>query len=354
MDFKSDIRGLLQYVPLFRGKVFVIDIDWVSANDAAKAEIMMDLSALQSVGVRLVISMQAEQAQDFFDYSTEIELRVSPSVRSCADDGLDELLERGQAFVVTRESELISDQLTVLSASLNAAKLICLSSIPILLDSEGEVVKFMHISEFAQNTSVSNHPGSTQLQAVKACQAGVPRVHLLDVSQQGVLINELFSSEGVGTMFYTDSYREIRQITEEDISEMLGMIGRSVRNTHLVPRTFEDVRDNIEAYYVMEVDQNVVGCGALYEYGDCAEVACLYVKQSHEGTGYGTTMVQFLEEKAKSKNIAKVFALSNRAAVFFESIGYEEMNVQDLPPERLKQLTESGRESLVFKKLVIN
>ena len=153
-------------------------------------------------------------------------------------------------------------------------------------------------------------------------------------------------------MFYTDSYRSIRPITEEDISEMLGMIGRSVRNTHLVPRTFEDVRDDIDAYYVMEVDDNVVGCGALYEYGDCAEVACLYVKQSHEGTGYGADMVQFLEGKAKSKSIASVFALSNRAAEFFKSIGYDEMNIQELPPERHKRLTESGRESRAFKKTV--
>jgi len=34
MDLKSDIRGILQYVPLFRGKVFVIDVDWGSVNDA--------------------------------------------------------------------------------------------------------------------------------------------------------------------------------------------------------------------------------------------------------------------------------------------------------------------------------
>ena len=353
MEFKSDIRGLLQYVPLFRGKVFVIDIDWGSVNDAVKAEVMMDLLALQSVGVKLVISMPTEQAQDFFDYSAEIEFRVSSNVRSCSDDDLAELLHRGQAFVVNRELDLVSDHLISLSSSLNAAKLICLSSTPKLLDTSGEVVKFMHISEFADNASVSSQSGSTYLQAVKACQAGVPRVHLLDVSQQGVLINELFSQEGVGTMFYTDSYRAIRPITEEDISEMLGMIGRSVRNTHLVPRTFEDVRDNINAYYVMEVDDNVVGCGALYEYGDCAEVACLYVKQSHEGTGYGAAIVKFLEEKAVSKNIAEVFALSNRSADFFEKIGYAEMNTGDLPSERLKRLTESGRASRAFKKRVI-
>ncbi len=350
MEFKSDIRGLLQYVPLFRGKVFVIDIDWADANDAAKAEIMMDLLALQSVGVKLVISMTYEQAQDFFDYATEIELRVSSAVRSCSDSGLTELLSRGQAFVVERESVLISDPLIALSVSLSAAKLICISSTPKLLDSDGEVVKFMHISEFANNDSVSGLPGTMKLQAIKACQAGIPRVHLLDVCYQGVLINELFSQKGVGTMFYRDSYRAIRPITEEDIAEMLGMIGRSVRNTHLVPRTFEDVRDHIEAYYVMEVDDNVVGCGALYEYEGCAEVACLYVKQSHEGAGYGKAMVKFLEETASSKGISNIFAISNRAARFFEGIGYEEMDIQELPPQRLKRLTESGRKSRACKK----
>ncbi|MGJ8657443.1 MAG: GNAT family N-acetyltransferase [Akkermansiaceae bacterium] len=344
----SDIRGLLQYVPLFRGKVFVIDIDWGSANDGVKAEILMDLSALQQVGVKLVISMRLEQAQDFFDYSAEIELRVSTAVRSCLDTGLDELLGRGQAFVVAREAALISDELIDLSCSLQATKLICVSAVPELLDADGTVVKFIHINEFKESVSDSSHPA--QIQAVKACQAGVQRVHLLNVSQQGVLINELFSSEGVGTMFYTDSYRAIRPIKEEDISEMLGMIGRSVRNTHLVPRTFEDVRDNIEAYYVMEVDDNVVGCGALYEYGDWAEVACLYVKQSHEGTGYGASMVEFLEEKARSKRIANVFALSNRSAEFFKKIGYEEMEINDLPAERGQRLLESGRESGAFQK----
>jgi amino-acid N-acetyltransferase len=352
MEFKSDIRGLLQYVPLFRGKVFVIDIDWSPADDAAKAEIMMDLLALQSVGVKLVISMSFAQAQDFFDYATEIELRVSSSVRSCSDSGLSELLARGQAFVVKRETELIADALIALSVSLNATKIICLSATPKLLDSEGEVVRFMHISEFAKDGVISDEPGSVRLQAVKACQDGIPRVHLLDVCHQGILINELFSQEGVGTMFYRDSYRAIRPITEEDIAEMLGMIGRSVRNTHLVPRTFEDVRDNIGAYYVMEVDDNVVGCGALYEYEDCAEVACLYVKQSHEGTGYGAAMVKFLEEVARIKGMFKVIAISNRAAHFFENIGYYQMDIQDLPPERLKKLTESGRMSLAFKKLI--
>jgi len=350
MNFQSDIRGLLQYVPLFRGRVFVIDIDTGSLNDAIRAEIMMDLKALQQVGVKLVVSMSESSAKDFFDHAAEVELRVSSKVRSCLDENIDNLLDRGQLFVVKRDNALLSDDLIQLSCSVKASKLICLSSIPELLNDEGEVVKFIHADDFS--ATVTEDSNETYIQAVAACHAGVPRVHLLNVDQQGVLLNELFSTEGVGSMFYTDSYRSIRPVREEDISEMLGMIGRSVRNTHLVPRTFEDVRDNIDAYYVMEVDDNVVGCGALYEYGDCGEVACIYVKLSHEGTGYGVTMVDFLEEKAREKGFGSVFALSNRAAGFFKRIGYSDMNLNRLPADRRRLLEESGRESLAFTKLL--
>jgi len=353
MELKSDIRGLLQYVPLFRCKVFVVDVDWMTASDAAKAEVMMDLVALQSVGVKLVVSMQENQATEFFDFAAELELRVSVSVRSLDDENVAALLERGQAFVISRNEVLLSDALINLSVSLGAAKMICLTTGPELLDSSGGVVKFIHISDYKQRIVDSTEAAFIQQQASKACQAGVPRVHLLDIQKQGVLINELFSSEGVGTMFYRDSYREIRPVTEEDISEMLGMIGRSVRNTHLVPRTFEEVRDRISEYYVTEVDDNVVGCGALYEYRKCAEIACLYVKQSHEGTGYGAAMVEFLENTARSKKIEKVFALSNRASDFFKNIGYDEMHIEDLPKSRYAKLKESGRESQAFVKRLI-
>ena len=350
MSFQSDIRGLLQYVPLFRGKVFVIDIEALSPSDAVRAEIMMDLKALQQVGVKLVVSLSCASAQEFFDHAAEIELRVSSKVRNCEDESIQHLLDRGQLFVVKREGDLLSNALIELSCSLNAAKLICISSIPDLLGSDNEVVKFIHVNEFAEKITESSN--ATHIQAVAACYAGVPRVHLLNVNQQGVLLNELFSTEGVGSMFYTDSYRSIRPVREEDISEMLGMIGRSVRNTHLVPRTFEDVKDHIEAYFVMDVDDNVVGCGALYEYGNSGEIACLYVKLTHEGTGYGASMVEFLESKAKERGLKNVFALSNRAAEFFKKIGYNEMELDELPPERKRRLIDSGRESFAFRKFL--
>jgi amino-acid N-acetyltransferase len=102
---------------------------------------------------------------------------------------------------------------------------------------------------------------------------------------------------------------------------------------------------------VMTIDDNVVGCVALHEYPDeqCAEVACLYVKQAHEGRGYGIELVKHAEEMARAREIPRVFALTTRAADFFSSkLGYRAATVEDLPKTRRAQYEASGRDSLVF------
>lgn len=346
MNLSADIRGLLQYVPEFRGKIFVVELDWSEGNDALKAEILMDLTTLQKVGVKLVVSMPEAQASSFYDHSAELEFRVSSAVRSIQDEDVLDIVERGQAVILSRDDELLSENLIDLSVQLNAKKILVVAPNASLVEADA-VVPFIHISKFSQTGGDS----SLLARAKEACLKGISRVHLLDSQQPGVIINELFSTGGVGTMIYTDSYRNVRPLKEEDISEMLSMIGRSVRNTHLVPRTYEEVKEQLAAYYVMEVDDNVVGCGALYEYQDCAEIACLYVKQSHEKAGYGAEIVKFLEKIATEKNIPKVFALSNRAAFFFMNVlGYTELEIDALPEPRKSRLLESGRDSRAFEK----
>ena len=130
------------------------------------------------------------------------------------------------------------------------------------------------------------------------------------------------------------------------------MIGRVVRRTKLVPRNYEDINANIADYHVMTIDDNVVGCVALHEYGEenCAEVACLYVKQAHEGRKYGVELVAHAEELALERGIPRVLALTNRAADFFRRTGYMQVNLCALPAPRRAQFIASGRDSLVFEK----
>jgi amino-acid N-acetyltransferase len=80
-------------------------------------------------------------------------------------------------------------------------------------------------------------------------------------------------------------------------------------------------------------------------------VACLYIKQAHEGRGYGIELVRYAEAIASAHGIFRVFALSNRAANFFTGkLGYDSATVDDLPQARRLQFEASGRDSLVFSR----
>jgi amino-acid N-acetyltransferase len=77
------------------------------------------------------------------------------------------------------------------------------------------------------------------------------------------------------------------------------------------------------------------------------------VKQAHEGRGYGIELVHHAEKLARERGIGRVFALSNRAADFFKTrLGYDPATVDDLPEKRRLQFEASGRDSLVFTKMI--
>ena len=335
----GDVRGLLQYVPQFRGKVFVVVID---APVPALAETMLDLVSLQNIGVQLVIGSTVHSTDDLLDRAAEVELNVEEVSSLFSSEPVTLTLQRGQAALVNFSGEKpCSDKVTDFAQSIQAKKLV-------LLQSEGASLPQGAI----RAADVKDDQPALLVSAASACQAGIPRVHVLDGETPGVLLSELFSNEGVGTMVYADSYRTIRPLREEDIVELLGMIGRSVRNAHLVPRDYAAVAEKIDDYSVMEIDGNVVGSVALYRYSDekTAEIACLYVKQSHEGLGYASELVIHAESQAKQAGIASVFALTNRAAEFFQQLGYTEQPSDHIPAERHHQLHTSGRDSRVFGK----
>lgn len=338
----GDVRGLLQYVPQFRGKLFVIVID---APVPALAETMLDLVSLQNIGVQLVICSNVHTEDDLLDRAAEVELKFAqkPAISTSEPSEILTSLERGQAVIFDLGGQdPLSKEFADLAHSLSVVKLVCLQGAGKVLPQGA-----MRASDIDSSMPETLHA------AAAVCHAGIDRVHFLDGSCPGVLLAELFSNEGVGTMVYADSYRVIRPLREEDIVELLGMIGRSVRNDCLVPRDFADVLSNLARYSVMEIDGNVVGSVALLDYPgeDAAEVACLYVKQSHEGLGYGTELVKHAEQQACELGVSTVFALTNRASAFFkELLAYTEASADNIPDVRREQLIDSGRDSRVFSK----
>ncbi|MEP4076446.1 GNAT family N-acetyltransferase [Haloferula sp.] len=359
MAAQSDVRAVLQYVPQFKGKTFVVLIEAGLLPEPAVAETLLDLSTLEDVGVKLVLGVLGGDMKDLYDWTLECEIKAARLSKPLGDPGAVEeaqgILARGQTVVADASSnDPLDPQVVGFSIGMGAVKLIALLEEAILINGEPvPAVRAADAVELADSGTVTG--GDLLRSAAEACRKGVPRVHVLNGRRQGVLVDELFSNEGVGTMVHADAYQEIRELREEDIPELLGMIGRSVRRTKLVPRNYEDILEKTGDYHVMTIDDNVVGCVALHEYPEeeTAEVACLYVKMSHEARGYGADLVSYVEGVASAKGVRKVFALTNRAADFFrDRMSYTERGKEILPELRRKQLEESGRDSLVFEKLI--
>jgi amino-acid N-acetyltransferase len=189
----------------------------------------------------------------------------------------------------------------------------------------------------------------------RACRAGVPRVHLLNGNIDEALLAEVFSPEGVGTMIYGNDYEQIRRVFKKDVRALQILIRSSVEHAELVKRTRADLLAQLDDYWVLEIDRQLVACVAVHHYPEAqkSELACLYVAKVHEGQGFGRKMMAFAEQLAAQKGMKHIFALSTQAFNYFQQKGnYSEVTPDELPPERRKKYDQSGRNSKVLQKAV--
>lgn len=189
--------------------------------------------------------------------------------------------------------------------------------------------------------------------AVAACNAGVPRVHVINGCTNEALLAEVFSNEGVGTLVYSNEYVQIRRAMKKDVRHILALIRQPIEAEELMRRTRADIERAIEDYYIYEIDRNPVGCVALHFYPEQkkAELACLYVKSSHQNQGIGRKLAQFVEAKARELGATQLLALSTQAYTYFQTkLGFVEGTVDDLPPQRREKYEQSGRKSKILIK----
>lgn len=220
----------------------------------------------------------------------------------------------------------------------------------------GEIAHQLPVDELVQalqKGAVAADQVSKARQAVAACQAGVPRVHVIDGRVDGGLLAEVFSNEGIGTLIHANEYRQIRKARKSDARSIEQLIHLSVENEELLPRSRAEIERRIGDYFMFEVDRHPVACIALHVYPEQnkGELACLSVRPSHENQGIGRRMVQFVEDRASEAGLGTLLALSTQTFNFFRSkAGFVDGTPDDLPPERRERYEQSGRRSRVLVK----
>ncbi len=244
-----------------------------------------------------------------------------------------------------------------LAEQLKATKLIFLTSADGLTH-QGRLLRQVRVDDLRQILSQS--PGdlppdliSKARFAVAACEAGVPRVHLINGTVDEGLLAEVFSNEGIGTLIYANEYQQIRRALKKDIRSLLQLTKTSVESQELVKRTRAELERRIGDYYLFEIDRNPVACVALHVYPEdkTGELAFLFVSPAHENQGIGGKLVQFVESRARELGLRQLVTLSTQAFTWFQSkAGFQEGNVENLPVARRERYDASGRRSKVLIK----
>ena len=254
----------------------------------------------------------------------------------------------GEVFNVTLE-----DVATATAIALDADKLMFLMDTDGVHDKKGKLLKELTIEQ-AQDVLSTKRKLADDVSmylpcAIRACEAGVARTHLISRHTDGAVLQELFSDEGIGTMVVESTLNTLRDATIEDIGGIIELLRPLEESGILVRRNRELLEQEIDRFVVLEHDRRIVGCAALYPFPDeaAAELACLAVDVQSRDRGYGEAILNRMIDIAKSQKMKKLFVLTTRTAHWFIERGFVESDVAALPAQK-KSLYNWQRKSKVF------
>ena len=123
----------------------------------------------------------------------------------------------------------------------------------------------------------------------------------------------------------------IRKARITDTKEIQTIVNRYAENDLMLPRSLNNLFDNIRDFYVLEIDKKVKGCVALHiVWDDLAEIKALAVDEECKGKGWGKKLVKECLKEAKDIGIKKIFALT-LIKEFFHKLGFRTIQKRKLP-----------------------
>lgn len=362
-----------ELVPAYYHGVRVTDEQTLKVIKQVVGEIQLDITARLSMslsntpmqGAQInVVSGNFVIAQPL-GIDNGVDFYLSGKVRRIDVDGLRVQLEnRGIVLLgpvaasVTGESfNLTAEEVaTQIAGKLKADKMIGFSSQKGILDETGEVIAELMPNEAERILSKPENKERMCIgtraflsASIDACRKGVARCHFVSYLDDGALLQELFSRDGIGTQIVTESAEQLRQATIGDIGGILDLIRPLEEKGVLVRRSREQLEMEIGQFMLIERDQLVIGCAALYpfEEDNAGEFACLVVHPEYRDADRGSILLKNIIGQAKVRGYKQLFALTTRSIHWFLEHGFEIVDVDQLP-EKKKQLYNYQRRSKIL------
>src|SRR6266545_3693074 len=391
------IRAAAPYIHALRGKTLVIAFGGEVVADETFLGIVHDLNLLHSLGTRLVVVHGARPQIEAILKQQNIASRYHKGLRVTDAETMDCVLE-GMGHARSRIEALLS--LGIANSPMAGARIRVVGGnfmlvSPLGYSPTGEIFNltleevatqvavrlsahkliFLMETEGVRNgrrqllTELSTREAEALLArhvklppdvllylpcALRACDNGVKRAHLISRHRDGALLLELFTRDGVGTMVAAAPLAHLSSATIDDVGGILSIIEPLEVEGILVRRSRERLEVEIERFVVAEHDGAIVGCAALYAFPEerAGELAALAVTPDFRRGGYGEALLHEIEQRAKKLKLTRLFVLTTRTSGWFLERGFVESDPSRLPAQK-RDLYNWQRRSLVYEKKLI-
>jgi amino-acid N-acetyltransferase len=240
--------------------------------------------------------------------------------------------------------------------ALKADKLLIYGSEAGILDQDGERISKLSaeeaqalIKDKVAQTGIDDELRNLEL-GVKACGATVKRSQVISYEDDGALLVELFTRDGIGTLITQEQYESLRPATIKDVGGVLELIEPLELQGILVHRSRELLEAEIEQFSVIEREGMIIACAALYPQDrKSGELACLATHPDYRNHNRGQLLLEHVEKSARKLGLGHLFVLTTKSPHWFVERGFVPSSVDELP-ERKKSLYNYQRNSKIFVK----
>lgn len=123
----------------------------------------------------------------------------------------------------------------------------------------------------------------------------------------------------------------IRKATVADVKNIQKLVGYYAKRERMLPRSLNELYENIRDFWVYSEGRNILGCCALHvDWEDLAEIKSLAVSSKKSGMGIGRRLLEKCLKDASALKVKKVFALTY-VPEFFEKADFAIVDKKELP-----------------------
>jgi amino-acid N-acetyltransferase len=123
----------------------------------------------------------------------------------------------------------------------------------------------------------------------------------------------------------------IRKARIGDIKQIQDLINAFAKKDLMLPRSLNELYENLRDYWIDEDKGKVIGCAALHvSWDDLAEIKSVAVAKARQGKGIGNQLITACLDEAKAIGAKKVFVLTYKP-LFFKKFGFKRVKQSELP-----------------------